>query len=320
MQRPSPLKTAGLLPKVSSNPDLPESLRNSDKAFVSSRKLNSHKRKQPDSGDDCNIDDMRVSLENKIDEKLNAWKNELEISIATTIKTSMQSIMEQEMEKMRASFSDLIKQVSDRLDNVEQSLSYAMDRQDSFDTRLREMEEKMKQNIDVISQLPDLQYEINSMQQQARLYNVEIANVPERRDENLVTILERLGSFIKHPIKMSDVVSVHRVPHFDRKTTRPKNIIVRFTTKILRNNFIEAAKLAKGLKSDQLSISGTAQNVYINEHLTGKNKQLFRMCREAATKQNYKYVWIKNGTILVRQTDSSEIFAVRKEHDVKKIK
>lgn len=311
MQRSPPSMTSQQL-KFSSNPDLPESLRNNDNLFNSIRK-----RKQPD---DDNQEAMLEIIEKKIDEKLNAWKSELDASIASTIKTSMQSIIEQEMEKISSTFHNVFKQFNDRLDTIEQSLSSATDRQDSFVIRLSQAENKLKQSSDVSSQISDLQYKIESMEQQARLYNIEIVNVPERRDENLINLLEKIGSVIKHPIQTSDIVSIHRVPHFDTKNTRPKNIIVRFTTKILRNNFMTAAKLAKGLRSDQLSISGTVQNIFINEHLTTKNKQLFRMCRETAAKHNYKYVWIKNGTILVRQTDSSAIFAVRSEHDVKKIK
>ncbi|XP_045453248.1 uncharacterized protein LOC123662449 [Melitaea cinxia] len=311
MQR-SPPQTTSQQIKFSSNPDLAESLRGNENANVNFRK-----RKQ---NYDDNQDAMLEIIEKKIDEKLNAWKSELDTSIATTIKNSMQIIIEQEMEKISLSFNKIFKHVNDRLDTIETSLCFATDRQDSFDARLTEAEIKFKENTGISSQISELQYKMDSMEQQARLYNVEITNLPERRDENLIAILEKIGSVIKYPIDTSSIVSIHRVPHFDKKNSKPKNIIVRFTTKILRNNFITAAKLAGALKSDQLSISGTVQNIFINEHLTVKNKQLFRMCREAAAKHKYKYVWIKNGTILVRQTDSSAIFAVRNEHDVKKIK
>ncbi|CAH2097005.1 unnamed protein product [Euphydryas editha] len=311
MQR-SPPPTSSQQLKFSSNPDLPECPRSNENSFVNLRK-----RKQ-NYGD--NQDAMIEIVEKKIDEKLNSWKSELDKFIAITIKDSMQTIIEQEMEKISLSFNNIFKHVNERLDTIEQSLSFATDRQDPFDARLTEAEIKLKDNTGVSSQIGELQYKIDAMEQQARLYNVEIANLPERRDENLIAILEKIGSVIKHPIETSSIVSIHRVPHFDMKNSRPKNIIVRFTTKILRNNFITAARLAKGLKSDQLSISGTVQNIFINEHLTVKNKQLFRMCREAAAKHKYKYVWIKNGTILVRQTDSSAIFAVQNEHDVRKIK
>jgi Na+/phosphate symporter len=224
------------------------------------------------------------------------------------------------VKKISLTISSSFKELGDRLDTFDKSLSYTMERQDNIDTRLKQVEEQIRSSGDLGNKITSLQEQIDTMEQQARLYNIEIANLPERRDENLTNIIEKIGGIIKHPVSASEVVSVHRVPHFDKKDTRPKNIIVRFTTKILRDNFIQAAKGNKYLKSDQLAVGGTTRNVYINEHLTAKNKQIFRLCRERAAKHQYKYVWIKRGTVLVRQTDSSPIFAVRSELDLKKIK
>ncbi|CAG5051520.1 unnamed protein product [Parnassius apollo] len=195
-----------------------------------------------------------------------------------------------------------------------------MERQDSIVTRLTQVESQLRSNDDVTSQINLLNDKIDAMEQQPRLYNVEIANLPERRDENLLSIIEKIGCVIKHPVSKSDIVSAHRVPHFDKKCSRSKNVIIKFTTKIIRDNFITAAGANKGLKSDQLAVPGTIHNVYVSEHLTAKNKQLFRLCRQQATKHNYKFTWIKHGTVLVRQTETSPIFALRSEQDLKKIK
>lgn len=308
----SPPSTSTTLPhKYPSNPDIHETLYSSDSNFINLRK-----RKQPDN----DLNPAYEAFEQKIDEKLNLWKNQLDATITASIKNTMHPLIIQEVEKISLSMKSMFKEFSERLDTFDKSLTYAMERQDSFDHRLEQVESKLRETHDVESQISLLQDKIDSMEQQARLYNIEIANLPERRDENLLAIVEKIGSIVKHPIHASSIVSAHRVPHMDNKNKRPKNIIVRFTTKIIRDNFITAARAVRGLKSDQLLLSGTVQNVYINEHLTAKNKQLFRKCREEATKHNFKYVWIKHGTVLVRQTDSSNIFAVRSEQDIKKIK
>lgn len=210
--------------------------------------------------------------------------------------------------------------MSGRLGTIEKSISYVMETQDSFDNCVKIIENQIQSSKDTQNQITILENKIDSMEQQARLYNIEIANLPERRNEDLLGIIENIGFVIKHPINRSDIVSAHRVPHFDKKSPSPKNLIVRFTTKIMRDNFLAAARANKNLKSDRLSINGTPHNVYVNEHLTVKNKQLFRQCREKANNCNYKYVWIKRGTVLVRQSDNSPIFAVHNDLDLKKIK
>ncbi|KAL4714920.1 hypothetical protein ACJJTC_016661 [Scirpophaga incertulas] len=53
------------------------------------------------------------------------------------------------------------------------------------------------------------------------------------------------------------------------------------------------------------------------------NKQLSlwdQRCREAAKKMEYKYIWVKHGTILARKTDTSPVLAIRYSYDINKIK
>lgn len=160
---------------------------------------------------------------------------------------------------------------------------------------------------------------IESMEQNSRMCNIEICNLPDKRNENLITIIESIGNVLKYPVSQNDIISIHRVPHAQQHDTKPKNIIVKFRSRILRDNLLSAYRKAKRLKSDQLGFSGAAVNIYLNEHLTLKNKALFRKCREITVKRGFKYVWIRNATILVREQDGYSAFAIRCEEDLAKI-
>ncbi|CAG5034797.1 unnamed protein product [Parnassius apollo] len=240
----------------------------------------------------------------KINDQLSSWKLQLDITIAESIRNSIDTVIDRELKKILATISNSFKELGDRLDTIDKSLSYTMERKDSIETRVTQVESQLRSRDDVTSQVNLLQDKIDAMEQQARLYKVEIANCLERRDENLLSIIEKIGCVIKHPLSKSDIVSAHRA----------------LIGKIIRDNFITAAWANKGLKSDQLAVPGTIYNVYINEHLTANNKQLFRLCRQQATKHNYKFTWIKHGTVLVRQTETPPMFAIRSEQDLKKIK
>ncbi|CAG5013746.1 unnamed protein product [Parnassius apollo] len=310
MQRTPPSATF----KCASNPDIPNSalnIRDTD-CFVNLRK-----RKQPESDMASSVVEV---IEQKINEQLVAWKNRLDTNIAETIRNAVNATLEHEMSKLTSSINNSLKDITTRLDDIEKSITYSGERQDNFESRLKLFEEKVVAGSTVNSQIAALENKIESMEQQARQYNIEIANFPDRRNEKLITLLEKIGAIIKHPIKATDILSAHRVPHFDQKNQHPKNVIVKLSSKILRDNIVLAARAVRGVRSDQLSISGTPCTIYLNEHLTPKNKQLFRLCRVAAKKHNYKYTWIKHGTVLVRQTDSSPIFAIRNEQDIDKIK
>ncbi|CAK1588797.1 unnamed protein product [Parnassius mnemosyne] len=43
-------------------------------------------------------------------------------------------------------------------------------------------------------------------------------------------------------------------------------------------------------------------------------------CREAAKKNEYKYVWVKHGTVLARNTDTSPAIVIRSLQDIARIK
>lgn len=169
-------------------------------------------------------------------------------------------------------------------------------------------------------EITQLELKLDSMEQQARQSNLEINNLPEKRNENLIGIIQTIGSTIKQPITPQDILAIHRVPHANPKSTRPKNVVVKLSSRVLRDNFISAARSVKGITTDQINIPGLPQRVYINEHLTLKNKKLFRETREVARQKGLKFVWVKHGTILLRATETAPIFAVRNEEDISKLK
>lgn len=208
-------------------------------------------------------------------------------------------------------------------DNIKESMNFINSRFDTFtrkmeavEAQLSSMETKvslLEQKCQTIARLED---KIDLLDQQARSCNVEIANLPEKRGENILAVVENICNNIKFNIKPHDINSVHRVPHSDNKASRPKNIILKLRSTMLRDNFLAASRITKGITTETLGISGPPMRIYFNEHLTLRNKIIFREAREAAKKNGYRYVWPKHGAILVRANDSSPVFAVRSSEDV----
>lgn len=165
----------------------------------------------------------------------------------------------------------------------------------------------------------ELQRKVDSMEQQARQVNIEIHNLPERKGENLNLILQKIGSHIKITLSPEDVTHIHRVQHgVAVSKDNPKNIIAKFKSVTVRDNFLAAARMKKGIKTSDIGIAGTAQQIFLNEHLTVKNKILYQEVREAARNNSYRFVWIKHGTILVRQDETSPVFAIHTQDDIQR--
>ncbi|KAI5635796.1 hypothetical protein NE865_11494 [Phthorimaea operculella] len=266
------------------------------------------------------------------------WNEKLEECIRMSVEAAVKASIAIEMSGVRsdlkhindnisqlkldnANIQKILQETDTKLHEVEKSVNFVAERQDTFETRLSDLENKVAQSSELPSKCQLLEDKIASLEQQARQCNAEISNLPEKKNENLLSILESICRFINLPVKMPiDIVSIHRVPHANQNNSHPKNIIIKFATRILRDNFISAFRAKKTITAADLTITGPPHTIYCNEHLTLAKKILFRQCRETATQNGYKYKWIKHGTILVRKNDTSPVIAIRSPQDISKIK
>ena len=275
------------------------------------------KRKLPDC--DCSAavnkmnDDLKVLLSNTIVQ----FQEMLDRSL-TQVSTDIKS----EISELREDFNSIKQQVSKLNNTLQATTQDVSSLQESLELQINEHNLLKKRVENLSSQNTDYESLVNkieTLEQQARQNNIEICNVPEKQNENLAIMLEMIGTAIKQPIVRAEILSIHRVPHANKQEkTRPKNIIVKFSSRILRDNVISAFRIRKGLSTEDLGISGTSRKIYLNEHLTLRKKQLLRDCRLSAVKYNFKFVWVRNSTIFVRKTSDSPIFIIRTEKDLSK--
>ncbi|KAL4708329.1 hypothetical protein ACJJTC_005012 [Scirpophaga incertulas] len=239
-------------PKFSSDTNIPTSVESDIRALINTRK-----RKQPDNNE-------FQLFEEKFNKQLSLWDQRVADCVTSAVSNALTaelvkvtSVLEEinnNMIKLNAdncNINKCLSQTNKRLDDMEKSLNYL--RQTDFDSHMKAVE-ITKTNIDNLNtQICSLEQKVSAIEQQARQCNIEISNVPERRGENLLNMLETLGNVINQPIRSDNVVAVHR-------------------------------------------------------------------CREAAKKMEYKYIWVKHGTILARKTDTSPVLAIRYSYDINKIK
>ncbi|XP_075990193.1 uncharacterized protein LOC142985836 [Anticarsia gemmatalis] len=251
-----------------------------------------------------------ASLE-KVNDNINSLRRDLESCIKEVRK---------EVADLRSENIDIKTQVSkltEEVAEIKTSAQYISDQYEDFSARLKYLEERF---VDERA-IKTLELKIDNLEQQARQCNLELSNIPEKRGENLVTLLEDIGKKIDFAISRDDIISIHRVPHVaGTANERPKNIIAKMKTRSLRDNIISAYRLKKGLTSTQLGIAGAPHIVYINEHLTLRRKQLYREARAAARERNHKFVWVKNATILVKRAETSRTIPIITSDDIVKIK
>lgn len=226
---------------------------------------------------------------------------------------NINACVKEEIHKLTVCFEELklsVEHTDIELKNTNQRISVLEKRV----THTESLESKVIQMQDTISQL---KCDIGKQQQQARQLNIELVGLPENPKENLIAVVLRLSELMGVPLVAENIDYATRVQSMNPVKGRPRNIIVKMRMRIHKDNLISGARKHR-ISSDMLGYAGESVRIYINEHLTRENKQLFRLCRARAADLNYKYVWIKNCYIYVRKNDTSPFLLINSEVELLK--
>ena len=119
-------------------------------------------------------------------------------------------------------------------------------------------------------------------------------------DQVVLKIGEKMGV----PIQKSDISISHRIPSRKQFTDEgnpiPPAIIVKFVKRETRENLYRARRNLKSLSTVDLGYS-VANKIYVNESLTEKNKELFKICLKCKRDLSYEFLWTNAGRIFVRK-------------------
>lgn len=174
--------------------------------------------------------------------------------------------------------------------------------------------------------IADLKIDLNDRDQELLCNDIEIAGLPEEKNENCchtaLTVAQKLGVHIEE----GDLVSAERVGPIRRTQSseevagRPRPLVLRLTRRALRDRLLAAARVRRGTTTPAGIASGsTARPFYVNERLTPTNRQLFYKARAETSRLEWKYVWTREGKIYVRKGDGEPRFRLRSEADLAKI-
>lgn len=153
------------------------------------------------------------------------------------------------------------------------------------------------------AEIRELRKAVDNAELYSRRKNIEIHGIKQQDNENLMNVITGLAAKLQLPEPSNQTVEVvHRLGG------RQDQIIVRFYDRNVRDQWVK--------KQTTLRREG----IYINENLTKLMKGLLWATRKAAKEKSYKFVWVRNGRILVRQTEGAAVMHIENENDINKIK
>lgn len=279
------------------------------------------------------LDTLKIDFDDKI--------SQIKDSINTVIKQDISKLKDTVMEmksdinciredyrKINTNIQDLHKKqtvLEKEMISLKESTQFTSDEQDTIKKRIltlsstnKNVEEMRRDMIELKKQNTELRIDINYKEQMERILNLEIVGLPEDKNENLMNIIIAMGNQFGVQLEHNDIIQANRVTPKIKIQGRPRVIVAKMRTRLLKDNLLSASRKRRITTTD-IHLKGECRPIYINEHLTVQNKQLLKKAKETAKKREFLYAWTKNGRIFVRKGDTSPPILISTEEDLRRI-
>ena len=162
-----------------------------------------------------------------------------------------------------------------------------------------------KQQDEIYEDLYYQKIEITALNQYGRRENVEFAGIPESISQ------DKLQAHIIAVMKSMDInisgKDIHALHRIGKKTSRPRNVIVRFVNR--KTAFTT-------LKSKKKLNSGKYKHYFVSENLCPYNKKIFNACYRYKKNKELHSVWSYNGNLFVKVRDGDNRVQVEHLEDI----
>lgn len=241
----------------------------------------------------CNRDDCGITLPS-----LGMMMEEI-VSLKTSIKDMLEGSKKKHIELIKSVqfISDSFEAQKTKLEGIECTLKKLSD---DFQVTKK----------DTVSKIHNLEEGMEELQQYSRRNNLEIHGIPEQVSENVNKIVMDVAKALDVELKDCDIDAAHRLP--SRKTDMPRPVIVRFVNRWKRDMLIGAKKKKKHLTTEDIKISGVRYNIYINEHLTSRMRNIHKRAR-GLRQHGYGYIWTKDCRVFVKRGEGDRPIWIRNE-------
>ena len=154
----------------------------------------------------------------------------------------------------------------------------------------------------VDNEINDIREIANDIEQQRLEKTVEICGYPSNESETALDIIMKIGDVINYPVTgamIDDLYTIKPNANF------PGLLVVSFVRKVDKQSFYVAARKKKDLTVRSLGVlTGEPNKIYVNNCLTYYNRKLLKSCKEFKIRNNFKFVWVKNGHIYVKKDET----------------
>jgi hypothetical protein len=210
----------------------------------------------------------------------------------------------QGVETSQSFISDKYENVIEVTQSIKKEMKTVQSHRKESNERLECLEKEASYNMAVLDEV----------QQYLRRDCLEITGIPIVPLDDSSTLVSEVCSAMDIELQEDDISIAHRLP----STTKVKDrIIVKFVKRSKRDEVYKHRSKLRGKSTANLpTVNAEIQEgsirrstkIHINESLTGYRRRLFGKVNAFKNANKYKFIWTTNGTIHLRETESSSIY------------
>lgn len=181
-----------------------------------------------------------------------------------------------------------IKQNNETNSRVESALNLITN---TLSTLTSQVNSLIDSNKEKEKQMVDMNKRIDDLEQQVLSKNIEIKNIP---NDNIQPndVVKTIASSLNVEVNDGDISNSYHLK-------KSQKMIVEFTTLKKKKEFMGKIKRHR---VDSNVVTGDTNDrnfMYVNDQLTAHKRKLLWLVKTKAKESNWKFVWVRNGNILV---------------------
>lgn len=171
-------------------------------------------------------------------------------------------------------------------------------------------------NERLAKEVETLGYRLDIAEQNTKRNTVEICGVPDKKNENLLTVAKQIGSAIDYPLRDEMVDTCYRINRQNKNGIH--NIALTFVRRFDKEGFLKCYRQKRGLSTKDIGRKEDSL-IYIRESLSLNKQLIFLEARKLAKQMNYQGVGVINGEVFVKKSESIPAILVRDLRDLEKL-
>lgn len=179
-----------------------------------------------------------------------------------------------------------------------------------FDEILHLFDSLQKENMKLKSKIVQLEIKVDYLEQITKNKSLDIIGLPvlHNNDDVINTTLQLFSCGLNVAVNDTDIVSIVQYKNSGK-------IVVEFRSAATRNAVLQAKRKIKNLSSKCINLN-VDNIIFINECLTKIKYDLFKRAKEIKKSKHYKYLWLRNGNIMLRKCEGEEVKIINNLSDL----